>query len=420
MGGFPRVGGVLHAEAVALPRVAEAVGTPVYVYSAETVRTNLARLRAALAGVPHAIHFAMKANACRGILDVVREAGAGVDVVSGGELHRARAAGFAPGQILFGGVGKQAHEVREALTGGVKLLNVESEAELRLISRLAGELGVVAPVGIRVNPEVDVANAHRFIATGEKGHKFGVPIGEAEAVGRLALSLPHLALVGLDMHVGSQLLSFEAYTHGADRLVALGQALQRAGAALRYLDVGGGLPVRYQAEAAPDLAAYAGIVGAAAATLGVELLLEPGRFVVADAGVLLTRVLYRKGNGGRTTLVCDAGMTELVRPSRYDAYHAIEPVGEAAGHEVADVVGPVCETGDFLALKRDLPVVEAGALLAVHTAGAYGSVMGSRYNARPLAPEVVVDGARWAVVTARETYADLVRQDVVTPAWRQA
>ncbi|MEK0431028.1 MAG: hypothetical protein RL139_832 [Gemmatimonadota bacterium] len=420
MAGFARAAGTLCAESVALPVIAEAVGTPVYVYSAATVRANLARLQSALAGVPHAIHFAMKANACRGILDVVREAGAGVDVVSGGELHRARQAGFGPERILFGGVGKQPHEVREALEGGIKLLNVESEAELRLISRIAGELGVVAPVGLRVNPEVDVENAHRFIATGEKGHKFGIPIGEAEAAGRLALALPHLALVGLDMHVGSQLLSFEAYAHGADRLVALGKTLQGAGAALRYLDVGGGLPVRYQSEAAPDLAAYAAIVGAAAGALGVELLLEPGRFIVADAGVLLTQVLYRKRNGGRTTLVCDAGMTELVRPSRYDAYHAIEPVAEASGRELADVVGPVCETGDFLALGRELPVVEPGALLAVHTAGAYGSVMGSRYNARPLAPEVLVDGARWAVVTARETYADLVRQDAVTPQWRQA
>lgn len=415
---FARVDGVLHAESVALPRLAAAVGTPFYVYSADRIRAQLGALGTALEGIPHRIHFAMKANACRGVLDVVRAAGAGVDVVSGGELDRARRAGFGPTDILFGGVGKQAHELREALAGGIKLINVESPAELALVAEIAAALGVVAPVGLRVNPEVDVENAHRFIATGEKGHKFGIPIGEAFAAGRAALASPHLRLVGLDMHVGSQLLSLEAYRHGAARLVELGRALRDAGAPLAYLDVGGGLPVRYRDEAAPDLPAYAAIVGEAAAALGVSLLLEPGRFVVADAGMLVTRVLYRKGNGGRTTLVCDAGMTELVRPSRYDAYHHIEPVLDGVGEEVADVVGPVCETGDFLALKRALPVVPEGALLAVHAAGAYGSVMASQYNARPKAPEVLVDGARWAEVTTRETYDDLARHDVATPVWR--
>lgn len=416
---FERIDGVLNAESVALPRLAAAVGTPFYVYSAERIRSQLGALSAALNGIPHRIHFAMKANACRGVLEVVRATGAGVDVVSGGELDRARRAGFRPDDILFGGVGKQAHELREALVGGVKVLNVESPAELALIAEIAASLGVVAPVGLRVNPEVDVENAHRFIATGEKGHKFGIPIGEALAAGQQALASPHLRLIGLDMHVGSQLLSLEAYRHGAERLVELGQALRAAGAELRFLDVGGGLPVRYRDEAAPDLAAYAGIVGGAAAALEVALLVEPGRFVIADAGMLVTKVLYRKGNGGRTTLVCDAGMTELVRPSRYDAYHHVEPVQVATGEEIVDVVGPVCETGDFLALKRPLPVVEVGALLAVHAAGAYGSVMASQYNARPKAPEVMVDGAQWAVVTTRETYDDLARHDVAAPDWRR-
>ncbi|MDQ8157392.1 MAG: diaminopimelate decarboxylase [Gemmatimonadota bacterium] len=416
---FERIDGVLNAESVALPRLAAAVGTPFYVYSAERIRSQLGALSAALNGIPHRIHFAMKANACRGVLEVVRATGAGVDVVSGGELDRARRAGFGPDDILFGGVGKQAHELREALVGGVKVLNVESPAELALIAEIAASLGVVAPVGLRVNPEVDVENAHRFIATGEKGHKFGIPIGEALAAGQQALASPHLRLIGLDMHVGSQLLSLEAYRHGAERLVELGQALRAAGAELRFLDVGGGLPVRYRDEAAPDLAAYAGIVGGAAAALEVALLVEPGRFVIADAGMLVTKVLYRKGNGGRTTLVCDAGMTELVRPSRYDAYHHVEPVQVATGEEIVDVVGPVCETGDFLALKRPLPVVEVGALLAVHAAGAYGSVMASQYNARPKAPEVMVDGAQWAVVTTRETYDDLARHDVAAPDWRR-
>jgi diaminopimelate decarboxylase len=420
MAAFSRRAGALVVDAVPLAAIAEGVSTPAYVYSAAMIRERIARLRAALDGVPHQLHYSLKANACRGVLTVIREAGAGCDVVSGGELAKALAAGFAPSQIIFGGVGKQAHELREALRAGIKLINVESAAEVALLASIAAELGVVAPVGLRVNPEVDVTNAHRFIATGEKGHKFGIPIGEVEAVGRQVLASPQLRLLALDMHVGSQLHSFDAYRNGADRLVEVAQRLQGLGAPLAYLDVGGGLPAIYESEEAPDLAAFAAIVSEAARALGVELLLEPGRFLVAEAGVLLTRVIYRKENGGRTTLVCDAGMTELIRPSHYGAYHRIDSVAPTPGTMVADVVGPVCETGDFLALGREVPAVEAGALLAVQTVGAYGSVMSSQYNARPRAAEVVVDGDRWAVVTARETYADLMRQDVVHPEWRQS
>ncbi|MEY4608262.1 MAG: hypothetical protein RL625_479 [Gemmatimonadota bacterium] len=418
MVGFSRRAGALVVDAVPLTAIAEAIGTPAYVYSTAMIRERIARLRTVLDGIAHQLHYSLKANACRGVLTAIREAGCGCDVVSGGELAKALQAGFAPSQIIFGGVGKQAHELREALRAGIKLINVESAAEVTLLASIADALGVVASVGLRVNPEVDVTNAHRFIATGEKGHKFGIPIGEVEAVGRQVLASPHLRLVALDMHVGSQLHSFDAYRHGAARLVEVAQRLQGLGAPLAYLDVGGGLPAIYESEEAPDLAAFATIVGEAARTLGVELLLEPGRYVVAEAGVLLTQVIYRKTNGGRTTLVCDAGMTELIRPSHYGAYHRIEPVGPAAGRMVADVVGPVCETGDFLALERELPAVEAGALLAVHTVGAYGSVMSSQYNARPRAAEVMVDGDRWAVVTARESYADLMRQDVAHPEWR--
>lgn len=419
MVGFSRRAGALVVDAVPLAAIADAVATPAYIYSAVMIRERIARLRAALDGVPHQLHYSLKANACRGVLSVIREAGCGCDVVSGGELAKALAAGFAPSQIIFGGVGKQAHELREALQAGIRLINVESAAEVALLASIAAELGVVAPIGLRVNPEVDVTNAHRFIATGEKGHKFGIPIGEVEAVGRQVLASPHLRLLALDMHVGSQLHTFDAYRHGAERLVEVARRLQGLGAPLAYLDVGGGLPAIYEAEAAPDLAAFAAIVAAAARSLGVMLLLEPGRFLVAEAGALLTRVVYRKANGGRTTLICDAGMTELIRPSHYGAYHRIDAVAEVAETMVADVVGPVCETGDFLALGREVPAVEAGALLAVHTVGAYGSVMSSQYNARPRAAEVLVDGDRWAVVTARETYADLMRQDVVHPEWRE-
>lgn len=418
--GFSRREGALHCEQVPLELIAREVGTPSYVYSAGTVRDRYTRLDAALAGAPHRIHYSLKANACRGVLEVLRAMGCGVDVVSGGELFRALSVGFRGEDILFGGVGKQAHELREALMAGVKLINVESESELRMISALAVELGVVAPIGLRVNPEVDVTNAHRYIATGERGHKFGIPVGEALAVGVVAIGLPSISLQAVDMHVGSQLSSFEAYRAGTDRLVELSLALRTAGAPIRYLDCGGGLPVPYAEEAEPDLAEYAAIVTAAANRLGAELLVEPGRFFVAAAGALVTRVLYRKETGTKSYLVCDAGMTELLRPSHYDAFHRIETVAAPSGSLVADVVGPVCESGDFLALDRELPDVQPGDLLAVHTTGAYGYVMSSHYNARPRVPEVLVDRTRWAVVTARESYADLTRLEESTPSWRTA
>lgn len=420
MRGFTVRDGTLHCEDVPLASVAHGAGTPAYVYSAGVIRDRFRRLDAALAAAPHRIHYSLKANGSRGILEVLRAAGCAVDVVSGGELFKARRAGFAPGEILFGGVGKTERELREAIAADVKLINVESEAELRLLSRLADEMGAVVNVGLRVNPEVDVKNAHHYIATGEKGHKFGIPIGEAEAIGRVAIALPNVSLQALDMHVGSQLDSFDAYREGTARLVELSLVLRRAGADIRYLDAGGGLPVPYGSEEEPDLAAYGAIVTAAANALGVELLVEPGRFFVAASGVLLTRVLYRKQSGAKSYVICDAGMTELLRPSHYDAFHRIEAVAPRPGTLTADVVGPVCESGDFLALERELPGVEPGDLLAVHTAGAYGYVMSSQYNARPRVVEVMVDGARWAVATARETYEDLVRNEIPTPQWRDA
>lgn len=419
-----REGGILHVEGVPLDHLAQAAGTPAYVYSAAAIRDRHARLSAALAGVPHRVHYSLKANANRAILGVLRGEGAGVDVVSGGELYRALRAGFTGGDILFGGVGKTARELREALVARVKLINVESEAELRLLAELAAGMGVVQPIGLRVNPEVDVVNAHHYIATGRRGHKFGVGIDDALRIGRIALGLPSVSLQALDMHVGSQLASLEAYRAGTDRLVELARALRTEGAPIRYLDAGGGLPVPYRNEPEPDLAAYGAILTTAARALGdVELLVEPGRFLVAAAGTLLTRVLYRKQAGEKQFVVCDAGMTELLRPSHYDAYHRIEAVGDVAGTIVADVVGPVCETGDFLALDREVPDVRPGDLLAVHTVGAYGAVMSSHYNARPRAAEVMVDAGRWALVTAREEYEDLVRREAESPVftpWREA
>jgi len=419
--GFARREGVLHGDDVSLEDVATRAGTPTFVYSLSIVRDRIQRLRTALGDVPHTIHYSLKANSNRAILAELKALGCGVDVVSGGELFRAGRAGFGGGAIVFGGVGKTRAELAQALDARVKLINVESEAELRMLAELAAEKGVVAPVGLRINPEVDISNAHRFIATGAKGHKFGIGHGDALAVGKLAITMKSVALVAVDMHVGSQLHSFAAYRDGTARQIDLVRALRKEGAPIKWLDVGGGLPVPYQDEPEPDLNAYAAILRDTAKALGdVEILLEHGRFVVAASGTLLTRVLYRKESGGKTYLVCDAGMTELLRPSHYDAFHRIEPVVEGGAPIVADIVGPVCESGDFLALDRSMADVPAGAVLAVHTAGAYGFVMASHYNARPRAAEVAVDGSRWAVVTARESYEDLVRQEASAPRWEDA
>jgi diaminopimelate decarboxylase len=418
--GFARIDGSLYCEGVSLERIAADVGTPAYVYSASVIRDRYTRLDDALGdNLPHRIHYTLKANSNRGILSVLREMGAGVDVVSGGELFRARRAGFAASDILFGGVGKSAHELREALEAGVLLINVESAAEVVLIDAIAGELGVVASLGIRVNPEVTVDSSHKYIKTGEKGAKFGVPFDEVLDVARQIASRPNTTLVALDMHIGSQLFRLEGYLDGTARLLELIGRLKSEGIdTLRYLDVGGGLGVSYEDEKSPDLAAFAEALTERVKPTGLTLLMEPGRFIVGNCGMLLTRVLYRKHSGGRDFLVTDAGMTELIRPSHYDAYHRIERVQAASGEMTADVVGPVCESGDFLALGRKMDEAEPGDLLAVHDVGAYGYVMASNYNSRPRGVEVLVDGDRYAVTTERERYDDLVRLEQADPQWR--
>ncbi|NUO38670.1 MAG: diaminopimelate decarboxylase [Gemmatimonadaceae bacterium] len=418
--GFARVDGTLSCEGVPLDRIAADVGTPTYVYSAAMVRDRYTRLDEALAPLEHRIHYTLKANSNAGVLRVLRELGAGVDVVSGGELFRARKAGFEGKDIVFGGVGKTEHELREALEARVMLVNAESEAEVRTLDRIAGELGVVAPVGLRVNPEVTVDSSHRYIKTGEKGAKFGIPFDQVAAAAAAAATLPHVELVGLDMHIGSQLFRLDPYLDGVDRLVGLLEQLRAAGVnTVRYLDIGGGLGVSYDDEETPDLHRFARALVSRVQPTGLTLLMEPGRFVVGNSGMLLTRVLYRKFSGGRHFLVTDAGMTELIRPSHYDAYHRIEPVAAPSGHMTADVVGPVCESGDFLALDRELPEANPGDLLAVHDVGAYGYVMASNYNTRPRGAEVLVDGDRYAVVTARERYEDLVHLELDHPEWRK-
>jgi diaminopimelate decarboxylase len=416
---FARVDGALACEGVSLSTIARAVGTPTYVYSASAVRDQYARLSAALDGVPFRIHYSLKANSNLALLRLLRSLGAAADVVSGGELFRAQRAGFGPRDIIFGGVGKTEREIADGIDAGVLLLNVESEDELRIVDRLARARGVVAPVAIRVNPEITVETPHSYIRTGEKGHKFGIPYDEVREVARIATSLPNVAMRGLDMHVGSQLSRLDAYRHGIERVLELLAQLRSDGARdLRYLDIGGGLAVTYDAEEPTDLERFAQIVVPAVRSTGLELIVEPGRFMVGNAGVLISRVLYRKRSGGKELLVADAGMTDLLRPSHYNAYHRIEAVEPVDGRSRVDVVGPVCESGDFLALDREIEDLRAGDLIAVHSAGAYGYVMSSNYNTRGRPAEVLVDGDRFALVTQRESYEHLVMPELLELQWR--
>jgi diaminopimelate decarboxylase len=405
---------------VDLESIARAVGTPTYVYSSASIRAQYEALKQALDGARYRIHYSVKASSNVALLALLRELGSGVDIVSGGELFRALHAGFTGADIVFSGVGKTTPELVEALNAGVKLINVESEGELRRLSEVAHKSGRLAPVALRVNPEVTVDTPHRYTRTGGRGDKFGIPYDTAFDVGRLALALPGIALVGVDMHIGSQIQQLDPYRSGIERLLALAERLRQAGAsALRYLDVGGGLAVSYDAEAAASVEGFAGVVRDAARVANLELIVEPGRYLVGNAGALLTRVLDRKQSGGKEYIVVDAGMNDLLRPSHYNAFHRIEAVHSANGREVVDVVGPVCESGDFLALDRELDIVAPGDLMAVRSAGAYGYSMASNYNSRPRAAEVLVDRDLFAVISARESYADLIRHERLVPTWRQ-
>jgi diaminopimelate decarboxylase len=420
--GFTRRDGWLYADDVPLADLAARFGTPAYVYSASVVRVQYARLDAALGSTPHRLHYSVKANGNLALLALLRELGAGVDIVSGGELFRALRAGYTGQDVVFSGVGKTVAELEQAVEARVKLVNVESEAELHLLDAVAGRARRTVPVALRVNPEVEVETAHHYTRTGSRGDKFGIPYDEALDVARAAERLPNVALAGLDMHIGSQLTRIDPYADGVRRLLELRAAIVRdgGGSDLRYLDIGGGLAVTYdkESESEPDLDAFARIVVPAARESGLELVMEPGRFLVGNAGMLLTRVLYRKRSGGKDYVITDAGMTELLRPSHYNAFHRIEPVGPAGAAGVVDVVGPVCESGDFFARDRSLGDVAPGDLVVVGSAGAYGAVMSSHYNARPRVPELLVDGQRVAVARERETLEDLVRHESAAPEWR--
>lgn len=410
---FERRGGVLHAEQVALGRIAEAVGTPTYVYSAGELRARYRALARAFSGARVMICYALKANMNLSVVRTLVAEGAGADVTSGGELFRALRAGADAGRIVYSGVGKRDDEIDSALRAGIRLFNVESRAELRRLDSRAGELGVRAPVAFRVNPDVD-PKTHPYIATGLRTSKFGIPIDEAASAYAEAKALANLRVVGVDCHIGSQLTDVRPFADAFARIRALVLDLRSAGHSIEIIDVGGGLGVTYTDETPPSPEVYAAAVLGALGDLGCELILEPGRWITANAGVLLTRVLYEKSNDGKRFVVVDAAMNDLIRPALYQSTMGIEPVGPFEGEtQSVDVVGPVCESGDFLAKDRPLPPVERGELLAVRSAGAYGFAMASNYNARPRAAEVLVDGDRFAVVRARETYEDLVRGESI-------
>lgn len=412
--------GVLHAEDVPLSEIAAAVGTPVYVYSAATLTRHYRVFQEALAGMDHLICYAMKANSNLAVLRLMAKLGAGMDVVSGGEYRRARAAGVPGDRIVFSGVGKTRDEMRLALTEGIRQFNVESEPELLALSEVAVSLGVRAPITIRVNPDVD-AKTHAKIATGKSENKFGIPIARARAVYAEAAALPGIEVVGVDVHIGSQLTELAPYEAAFAKVAELTEALRADGHDIRRLDLGGGLGIPYQRtnEAPPLPFDYGEVIRRTLGHLGCEIEIEPGRLIAGNAGVLLSTVIWRKSGEGRDFLILDAAMNDLIRPAMYDAWHDIVPVIEPeAGADLApiDIVGPVCESGDTFAKARAMPFVGEGALVAFRSAGAYGAVMASEYNTRPLVPEVLVSGDHYAVVRARPTFDEIMNRDTI-PDW---
>jgi diaminopimelate decarboxylase len=414
--GLTREDGALRLGGVSLDEIAAEVGTPVYVYHAGAIRSRYAALDGALAAVPHRICFAVKANSTLGVLRVLRDAGAGADIVSGGEMARALAAGFAPDRIVFSGVGKSNAELRGAVRARLGHLNVESHAELERLACIATEERIRVSVGIRVNPDV-TTDTHPYISTGKSGIKFGIPADQVLTAAELVARHPMLELTTLAMHLGSQLADTLPFRQGIVRLLQLAEQLHAAGIeSLRVIDIGGGLAIRYADEQVMDPEQFAAAVVPLLGPSGYTVYLEPGRFLVGSAGVLLTEVVYRKHSGGKEFVVVDAGMNDLVRPSHYQAYHEIVEL-QSTGRptERVDVVGPVCETGDFLALDRELPGLVAGDRLAVLGAGAYGFVMASNYNSRPRPAEVIVDRGRWWVARPRERVDELFQTERVVP-----
>jgi len=409
---FTYKNGVLLCEDVPVAEIAEAVGTPLYVYSAGTILDHYRKIAEAFSPIEHLICYSLKANANLSIVRLLAGEGAGADVVSGGEIYKAILAGVPSDKIVYAGVGKTRSEIEYALRENILLFNVESEAELRFINEIAGRMGKHARVALRINPDVE-PETHEYITTGKKLTKFGIEVGEAVELLRASRKeFKNVELVGFHVHIGSQITSPEPFCEAFRKVVAFIEQMRKEGFNIEILDIGGGMGIIYEEES-PVMTAkeFADAVLPILKESGCKIILEPGRFIVGNAGVLLTRVLYVKQTSHKTFIIVDAGMNDLIRPSLYGAYHKIQPVDMNTAEEeiIADVVGPICESGDFLAKDRSLPAVEEGALLAVFSAGAYGFSMSSNYNARPRAAEVLVRDSFWQIVRRRETYRDLVR-----------
>jgi diaminopimelate decarboxylase len=407
---FHYSGSDLYCEQTPLADIAARTGTPAYVYSARSILENYKAYDDAFGDLPHSVCYAVKANSSLGILSLLAKAGAGFDIVSGGELFRVLKAGGDPAKVLFSGVGKTAAEVEYALQNGIHSFNCESESELALIDALAARRGINAGFSVRVNPDVD-PSTHPYISTGLSEHKFGIAIAAAAGVYERARNLRNLSAEGVSCHIGSQILDPSPILEAVDKILAFAASLRDAGFPIRHLDLGGGLGIAYRpAEKAPAITEFIQSLHARLRASGLAVMVEPGRSIVGPEGVLLTRVLYRKKSGAKEFVVVDAAMNDLIRPSLYRAHHEIIPLRKNPLPQItADVVGPVCETGDFLALDRQLANVMPGDFLAVCTAGAYGFVLSSNYNSRPRAPEVLVEGASFRVIRRRETYEDLIR-----------
>ncbi len=412
--------GALFAEDVPISEIAAAVGTPFYVYSTATLLRHFKLFDDALEGTDHLVCYAMKAASNQAILKTLAQAGAGMDVVSGGEYLRAKAAGVPGDKIVFSGVGKTADEIRTALTGGIRQFNVESEPEMQVISAVAAELAMVAPITIRVNPDVD-AKTHAKIATGKSENKFGIPISRASEVYALAASLPGLEVIGIDVHIGSQLTELEPFELAYTKVAELTEQLRAEGHSIRRLDLGGGLGIPYaRSNDAPPLPVeYGALIKKTLGHLDCEIEIEPGRLIAGNAGLMVSKVIYVKSGEGRDFLILDGAMNDLIRPAMYEAYHDIIAVQEpvpGVEQQPYDIVGPVCESGDTFAKQRNMPPLEAGDLVAFRSAGAYGAVMSSEYNTRPLIPEVLVHEDQFAVIRERPSFDEIINRDTI-PTW---
>ncbi len=411
--------GELYAEDVRVAEIAAQVGTPFYCYSTATLTRHFQLFDDALDGLPHLVCYAMKAASNQAILKTLADLGAGMDVVSGGEYARAKAAGVPGDKIVFSGVGKTVEEISNALEGGIRQFNVESEPEMRVISDVASGLGVVAPITIRVNPDVD-AKTHAKIATGKSENKFGIPIAKAREVYAEAARLPGLKVMGIDVHIGSQLTQLEPFELAYQKVAELTEQLRADGHDIQRLDLGGGLGIPYARsnEVPPLPSDYGALIKRTLGHLGCEIEIEPGRLIAGNAGILVSKVIYVKEGEGRDFLIIDAAMNDLIRPAMYDAHHEIVPVVESdAGGELSplDIVGPVCESGDTFAKGRVMPPLVADDLVAFRSAGAYGAVMASEYNTRPLIPEILVNGDQFAVIRQRPTFDEIINRDTIPP-----